>query len=45
MTPTISVNTLCLPPAPFAAKVERIARPGAVAISPDLLPARRGLSG
>lgn len=36
MTPTISINTLCLPPAPFAAKVERIARLGAAAITPEL---------
>jgi sugar phosphate isomerase/epimerase len=36
MTPTISINTLCLPPAPFAEQVERVARLGARAIFPDL---------
>jgi sugar phosphate isomerase/epimerase len=36
MAPVISINTLCLPPAAFAAKIERVARLGATAISPDL---------
>lgn len=36
MTPTISINTLCLPPAPFAELVERVAWLGAQAIFPDL---------
>src|SRR6516165_6547885 len=36
MTPAISINTLCLPPAPFAAKVDRIVRLGATAVFPDL---------
>jgi sugar phosphate isomerase/epimerase len=36
MNTLISINTLCLPPATFAAKVERVARLGATAISPDL---------
>jgi sugar phosphate isomerase/epimerase len=36
MSAAISINTLCLPPAPFAEKVERVARLGAAAIFPDL---------
>jgi sugar phosphate isomerase/epimerase len=32
----ISINTLCLEPAPLAAHVETVARLGALAISPDL---------
>jgi sugar phosphate isomerase/epimerase len=36
MHPAISINTLCLPPAPLGALAERVARIGARGISPDL---------
>ncbi|MCW1428367.1 sugar phosphate isomerase/epimerase family protein [Novosphingobium sp. JCM 18896] len=36
MHPAISINTLCLPPAPLGEQVERIARIGAGGISPEL---------
>lgn len=36
MHPSISINTLCLPPAPLDALVDRVARIGAQGISPDL---------
>jgi sugar phosphate isomerase/epimerase len=34
--PKISINTLCLPPAPFPDQVERLARLGTAAISPTV---------
>lgn len=36
MHPSISINTLCLPPAPLGALAERVAQLGARGISPDL---------
>ncbi|MBV1687300.1 sugar phosphate isomerase/epimerase [Novosphingobium sp. G106] len=36
MHPSISINTLCLPPAPLGDLAERVARIGARGISPDL---------
>lgn len=36
MHPSISINTLCLPPGPLGSLAERVARIGAGGISPDL---------
>lgn len=36
MHPAISINTLCLPPAPLDAQVDQVARIGARGISPEL---------
>jgi sugar phosphate isomerase/epimerase len=36
MHPSISINTLCLPPAPFGVLADRVARIGACGISPEL---------
>lgn len=36
MHPSISINTLCLPPAPLGALADRVVRIGAQGISPDL---------